>query len=200
MENSTNGNDDTLLSVGAGGDLTLKDIILEYSVAATTDKDDDESATLINVAAAGAHLTFQNGVSITQVGESTSWGGNVESGGEITMNKGTISGIKGARGGVRVGSNGSFTMYGGRIAGNDGNIGGVSSGLDDADGFTFSKAGGVIYGSDAAEIALRNGTGTNPNSAAYIGSQDANLDRTLGPEDDVDSTTPTNWDKWTEEE
>ncbi|MDR0452473.1 MAG: SH3 domain-containing protein, partial [Treponema sp.] len=84
---------------------------------------------------------------------SDSYGGGVYvDGGTFTMNDGSISGNSsdGNGGGVSVRAGGTFAMYGGSIGGNAANHGaGVHGNM--STGGTFTKSGGVIYGSNAPE-------------------------------------------------
>jgi hypothetical protein len=97
----------------------------------------------------------------------------------------------------------NFKMYGGVITGNKAGAGGgvfnnyVESGIS-----TFTKTGGVIYGTDAADDKLKNtsndGNGGHGDAVRLINSMgkvvNVNFDNTLGPEDDLDSNDENSWD------
>jgi hypothetical protein len=105
---------------------------------------------------AGVNMTggtfIMNNGEITENGGKGGAGGVFMDGGTFTMTGGTISRNdgKGGTGGVSVRGNATFNMRGGTISGNT-NQGVYVSYIIDKEKATFTKSGGVIYGSDAPE-------------------------------------------------
>jgi hypothetical protein len=168
----------SLLTVEAGGDLTLKDITLK------SDRMQAADIGLITVGGIGAKLTFESGVSILNLknnggkgsgvwikkdgvfimnkgiisgNESLAYGTGVyNSGGTFVMNGGTIAGntvyyAHGGGGVLMKGGSAFFTMNGGTIHGNEANGGGGGVGI--WYGGTFAPTDGIVYGNTPDNFA-----------------------------------------------
>jgi uncharacterized repeat protein (TIGR02543 family) len=147
----------------------------------------------------GSGVTLTLDTNITLQGRSDNINSLVEvnGGGTLVMNAGskisgnTTSSLYG--GGVYV-SNGTFTMSGGEISGNTASGGGGVCVL----GGRFTKqSGGIIYGSNESNIALRNTSrdGKNYGHAVYIsGSPIRKRNTTAGTGVALDSTKSGGWE------
>jgi hypothetical protein len=183
------GHTDVMIEVTGGGGLTLKtgtdgSLTLDGNGSIVT-----ANAHLVKVT---GNLTIESGVTLsgnkitnTAVGGSGVFVNN----GTFTMSGGTISGNEAGSGGGGVAVNiGSFNMTGGTIGGNEsstGNGGGVVVGSSG----TFTKNGGIIYGSDAPFGQANTASGSG--QAVYASSGSKSRNTTAGPGVDLNSSTGT---------
>jgi hypothetical protein len=119
-------------------------------------------------------------------------GGGVYVNGAFTMNGGEISGNTSSnRGGGGVYVNGAFTMNGGEISSNTASSGGGGVYVSSLTGRSFTKTGGTITGSNAANSNLvKDGSGNfvnNKGRAVYVGgsSFEKRKETTAGPGDNL---------------
>jgi hypothetical protein len=142
-------------------------------------------------------------------GNTSLFGGGVcVSGGTFTMSGGTISGNTSSSysssssacssfgGGVYVGG-GKFTMSGGTISGNTSSspISSSGGGVYVVDGTFTKQSGGVIYGSNENNNALKNTATSGNGHAVYVNSSPAKKrNTTAGSEVTLNSNTAGDWE------
>jgi hypothetical protein len=136
MMKPDSGTNKHLFVVGEGGNLTLKDITLDYRGKKRTNG--STVISLVSVNGTDAKLTLESGAVIQNALEANSGPVSVGNFGTIIMNKGIIKDNEAASGAVYVNVNGKFIMNGGTIKDNTGhgvtNVG------------TFVMNGGSITG------------------------------------------------------
>ncbi|MDR2313255.1 MAG: hypothetical protein LBE02_01825 [Spirochaetaceae bacterium] len=157
----------------------------------------------------GGAFTMNGGTISGNTSASGGGGVYVAGTGSFTMNGGTISGNRaeralgsGSGGGVYV-TGGRFIMNGGTISGNTatGN-GGYGGGVYVDSGGAFTKAGGVIYGTDVDDDGMKNRVKDNDGSemaaghghAVYVSSSPVKWrESTAGEGDALDSAEDEGW-------
>ncbi|MDR1127640.1 MAG: hypothetical protein LBL06_05885, partial [Treponema sp.] len=149
----TAGNKGSVITVGSGVTLTLKNITFKGI--------EPNNIALITVVAGGT-LVMEDGALITGNKVSTKSGGVYVNGGTFTMEDGAVlTDNMGAYGGVYVDSNGTFNMNGGNIIENNANLGGggvyVSGGSFNMNGGKISENTNNNLGSKGGGVYINNG-------------------------------------------